>query len=241
MITAVATTTRLVSRADLTSDDLACMHRLLSEHFEGVTREQFENDLAEKNWALLIERDGRLVGFTTILAYETRFEGEPVSVIYSGDTIVAAEASSSQMLPRAWIESVAKLREQYRRGRYLWLLITSGFRTYRFLPVFWKEFFPRYDCETPPQTRRLIRHVASERFGDQYDSTSGIVRLSHPQPLQRELAGIPAGRRDDPHIAFFASNNPGHTHGDELVCGTELTPENLTAAGQRMASSVPQW
>ena len=181
------------------------------------------------------------MGFSTILAYETTFAGSPMSVICSGDTIVAPEAWSSQVLPRSWIESVARLRKQYSRGPYIWLLITSGFRTYRFLPVFWQYFFPRFDAETPARYTRMIDQLAGKRFGDQYDPARGIVRLRNPQRLREGLAGIPPGREDDPHIAFFASRNPGHMAGDELVCIAELSPENLTPAGRRVASTVPQW
>ena len=39
----------------------------------------------------------------------------------------------------------------------------------------------------------------------------------------------------------FAALNPGHVRGDELACVTELTPQNLTSAGRRMAAAVPTW
>jgi hypothetical protein len=240
-IESLVTSARLERRDELRETEIIEMHALLSRHFKGVTNEQFRRDLGEKNWAMLIERDGRLVGFTTILAYETRFEEETVSVIYSGDTIVAPEAWNTPTLPRAWIESVVKLRSIYPLGRFVWLLLTSGFRTYRFLPVFWREFYPRYDSVTPARLERLIGHLASERFEDQYNSRTGVVRFRNPQRLRGPLAVIPCGRVADPHIDFFASRNPGHSNGDELVCVTELTPANLTAAGRRMAKAVPRW
>jgi hypothetical protein len=236
-----STTTRLIAREDLASAELAAMYALLSAHFEGVTAAQFDSDIAEKNWAILIQRGGELLGFTTLLAYETMIDAEPVSVIYSGDTIVSPAAWNTSALPRGWIESVAHLRRRYPRGRYLWLLITSGFRTYRFLPVFWCEFYPRHDAAASPGWQRMVDQLAGERFGERYDPASGIVRLDHPQRLRGGLAGIPAGRNDDPHVAFFAARNPGHACGDELVCVTELSPGNLTPAGRRMAAAVPQW
>ena len=217
------------------------MHSLLSRHFDGVTSYQFQQDLAEKNWIVLIERDNKLVGFTTILAYETSFEGMPVSVVYSGDTIVAPEAWNTATLPRSWIDSVIRLRNLYPHGPYVWLLLTSGFRTYRFLPVFWREFFPRFDCETPDYWNRLRSHLAAERFGKQYCSETGIVRFSKPQMLRGSLAQVPSGRTDDPHVAFFATNNPGYSEGDELVCLTELAPGNLTSAGRRMVGKRNNW
>lgn len=217
------------------------MYRLLCEHFDGVSLRQFSRDLSDKNWVVLIQRSGRLVGFSTILAYETCIDGAPFSIVYSGDTIVAPEAWNTSTLPRAWIESVAKLRWLYDRGPYLWLLITSGFRTYRFLPLFWCEFFPRFDRETPEHWKSLIDRLATERFGRKYDSASGIVRLENPQKLRGSLGVIPAGRDSNPNVAFFVSRNPGYAAGDELVCLTELSPRNLTPCGRRMAAAMPEW
>ena len=227
----------LVSRRELTQVDRDAMYGLLSQYFEGVSIRQFNQDLEEKNWAILVWRENRLVGFTTLLAYESVFEGQPVSVIYSGDTIMAPEAWGSSVLARAWIASVNRLRQHFTRGRYYWLLLTSGFRTYRFLPVFWREFFPRFDVPTPPGEKRLIDHLARERFGERYDATHGLVRFKQPQRLRPTLAEVSIGRRADSHVSYFLSRNPDHSQGDELVCLTELAPENLTTAGQRMARS----
>jgi hypothetical protein len=132
---------------------------------------------------------------------------------------------------------VGALRATLPRGRCFWLLLTSGFRTYRFLPVFWREFFPRFDAPTPPETLRLLNQMARERFGAQFESGRGIVRFNQPQKLRVGLNDIPAGRRNDPHVAYFLSRNPGCAEGDELVCFTELCPDNLTAAGRRMTAS----
>jgi hypothetical protein len=226
----------IVAREDLTQTNTDEMYQLLSRHFDGVTAAQFERDLAEKNWSVLIRRGSRLVGFSTLLVYESKFESAPVTVVYSGDTIVAPEAWGSSALARGWITAVNQLRECYPRGKYYWLLLTSGFRTYRFLPVFWRDFFPRRDAITPSDMQRLRDHLAIERFGELYNSHLGIVRFHHPQRLQAELKTIPVSRSADSHVAFFLACNPHHALGDELVCLTELCRENLTAAGQRMTS-----
>ena len=228
---------QLVPRARLTPAHRDEMFQLLSQHFDGVTGAQFARDLAEKNLALLLRRGARLVGFSTLLAYTTRFEGEPVNVIYSGDTIVAPEAWGSTALPRAWVAGVEALRATLPPARCFWLLLTSGFRTYRFLPVFWREFFPRHDAATPPEIKNLLAQLAQERFGAQFALPAGIVSFAHPQKLRAGLEQIPSGRERDPHTQFFLTQNPGHAHGDELVCLTELCPENLTAAGRRMAAA----
>jgi len=236
-----AGTARLIARELLQEYDLSRMYGLLSQSFEGVTQVQFQRDLSEKNWVILLEKSGSFVGFSTLLVYETSFDGEIYSVVYSGDTIVSSDGWNTSTLPRTWIAAVAELRNRYPRGPYLWLLITSGFRTYRFLPLFWREFFPRFDSQTPPHWKRLADLLAAERFGRAYDARTGVVHFQNPQRLRGPLAEVPAGRHRDSHVKFFLSCNPGHEQGDELVCLTELSPHNLTPAGRRMAAGLAQW
>ena len=227
----------LVPRSELSPRQELEMFHLLTRHFEGVTPEQFARDLAEKSLALLLERDGALVGFSTLLAYTAAFEGETVNVIYSGDTIVSTEAWGTTALPRAWVAGVEALRATLPLARCFWLLLTSGFRIYRFLPVFWIDFFPKFDAPASPEMKRLSVQLARARFGAQFNTETGIVRFSHPQRLRASLENIPQNRQTDPHVEFFLSRNPGHAEGDELVCLTALCPENLSAAGRRMAAS----
>jgi len=225
----------LFPRAALTATQRDDMFALLETHFEGVTRERFEHDLQEKNWVIELRRDGRLLGFSTLLLREARSDGQPITVLYSGDTIVAPEAWGSPALARAWIAAVNQLRAG-RPGPCHWLLLASGFRTYRFLPVFWREFHPRHDAPMPPEAQRLMAELARAQYGGAYDAPAGIVRFPEPQRLRARLAGIPPGRAMDPHVAFFLERNPGHAQGDELVCLAEICEANLTRAGRRMVT-----
>jgi len=152
----------------------------------------------------------------------------------AGDTIVAPEAWGSPALARTWIAAVNHLRAAFPSRPCYWLLLTSGFRTYRFLPVFWREFFPRHATPTPPYEMRLLHHLAATHYGKWYDAPSGIVRFLHPQRLRGRLGAVPTGRAADADVAFFFARNPGHADGDELVCLTEISEDNLTAAGRRM-------
>jgi hypothetical protein len=236
MMAAVSDTdSTLVARNKLSSEARSAMFELLRTHFDGVDEAQFAADLGEKNWVMLLRRGERIVGFTTFAVYESCFRGETLTVVYSGDTIVAPEAWNSSALSRGWIAAVKVFRERAAHQRCVWLLLTSGFRTYRFLPVFWREFYPNF--EFPAQTPALLAHLARERFGAQYLADDGVVRFSKPQRLAGDLNRVPDGRRRDPHVEFFLRRNPGWANGDELVCLTELYDENLTPAGRRMTRS----
>ncbi|AFY58326.1 hypothetical protein Riv7116_5965 [Rivularia sp. PCC 7116] len=226
----------LIRTEELSDLDLEAMFMLLSKHFKGVKRDIFNNDLDSKNWVILIkdEQTNQLKGFSTLLMYDTYFEDEKISIVFSGDTIVDPSAWSSSALSAGWISSINQLRNEYCTGKLYWLLISGGYRTYRFLPLFWKEFYPRYDTPTPERILYLMQDLAVKRFGENYNITTGVVRFPHPHILRDGLHGIPAQRLRDPHIQYFQALNPGHLNGDELVCFTEICEENLTRAGRRM-------
>ncbi len=225
----------LVARSELSVASIDSMFELFDSHFENVSRGQFELDLARKNWVLLLhDVSGALAGFSTILFYESEKCGEPVSVVYSGDTIVDPAHWNSPAMSRSWIHAVLGLHARAATSSLHWLLLTSGFRTYRFLPVFWRTFYPRHDALTPEPDAAWMNRLAREQFGAAFDENSGIVRFPGPHRLREHLRQTPRGKLDNPHVAFFLARNPGHAEGDELVCMTELSADNLTRAGWRM-------
>lgn len=225
--------------ADLTRAERASMYALLDTYFANVTERQFAADLAEKQWVILLrDRDsGTISGFSTLMRFDVSVDGSPVVGIYSGDTIVAREYWGESVLPRVWSRYTFSIAASIREARVYWLLICSGYKTYRFLPVFFREFFPTYERETPTATRRLIDVLARTKFGPAFDAERGVVRFRESSPLQPGVADVTDRRLRDPHVAFFAAANPGHTRGDELVCITELVPSNLTPAGKRMVGA----
>ena len=219
---------------DLTQADIERMHALLDAHFEGVSHEQFERDLSDKSAAVLLrDREGVLRGFSTLDAYRSTVTTEPLGVVCSGDTIVEPSCRGSAALARTWIHAARSMTAELACARSVWLLICSGFRTYRFLPVFWREFTPKASG-APATDAFLLRKLAAERYGPAFDPSTGIVRLSQPQRLREDAAEIPAGRESDPDVRHFLRLNPGHAAGDELACLCDLRDENLTPAGRRM-------
>jgi hypothetical protein len=224
----------LIPRSAIGDADIAAMFRLFREHFDNVDEAGFRADLAEKQWVVRIRAGRTLHGFTSLRYFSLPHAGGQLKLLYSGDTIVAPEARGSSVLARSWIGAVRQLAGYYDAPELYWLLLVSGFRTYRFLPVFWREFFPVYDRTTPVIEQRCMDAAASQLFADRYHADRGIVRFTRPQILKPDQRDIPSSRRRDPHVAYFAASNPGFRRGDELVCWTRLAPANLTAAGRRM-------
>lgn len=225
-----------IPRCQLTDLDAQRMYNLFQDFYQNTTVEIFTRDLNGKDWVILLrDRESKTIqGFSTLACYASLFKENPIGVVYSGDTIIHPAYWRSFELPRVWGRTVLEVGERLPKPLY-WLLISSGYKTYRFLTVFFKEYYPRYDRSTPPETQELIHHLAHERFALDYYPELGIVRFSKgATPLRVGVAEINDVRLKDPHVAFFVAKNPGHTLGDELVCLTHVHPDNFTPAGRRM-------
>jgi hypothetical protein len=219
----------------LAASDREAMRRLLDRYFEGVSGARFEADLAEKEWAILLhDATGALRGFSTLMRLRPRVPEGPVVAFYSGDTIIEREFWGDDALPRLWGRHVFTLAAAEPDVPAYWFLICSGYKTYRFLPVFYREFFPTWRRATPPNVRRLLDALAGAKFGPAYDAERGVVRLPGATPLRAGVGDVTPRRLRDPDVAFFAAANPGHARGDELACLVRIAPDNVTRAGRRM-------
>ena len=234
----------VVPRVDLSAFDRDSMFTILCAYFSGVCRVQFDADLDEKDKVIVLRDrdDGQIQGFSTLLRMEVSIDGRNVVAFFSGDTIVAREYWGESILSRLWgqtvfaeADKIAVLRPS---TQVYWFLICSGYKTFRFLPVFFREFYPNPKQETPEAMKHVIDTLARARYGARYDAVSGVVRFENATPLRQGVADITEARLRDPMVSFFAEKNPGHVRGDELACITEISRSNLTRAGERMVASL---
>lgn len=227
-----------VARTTLSPAVVDEMEQLFAEHYEMPCPDSFRRDLEKKDQVILLRDavNGALQGFSTLATYTSVVQGREIGVVYSGDTIIRPAFWGTPVLPSVWIKRVLALAATMPQPVY-WLLISSGYKSYRFLPVFYREFYPNYATPTPPDVQIILDTLARQSFGDQYDPVTGIVRFEvGGTPLRPGIAEVNEERQRNPHIRYFLERNPGHAQGDELVCLTQISWDNLTPAGQRMAS-----
>ena len=228
--------TDIVARWKLTRDERAGMFSLFDRYYDNVEAVRFEADLAAKDWVILLRnRDDDLVGFSTLQVYGHTGASGPVTILYSGDTIIERTYRRSGDLAGAFGHFLLRAIRDHAGTPVYWLLTSKGVRTYRFLPVFFKTSFPVFDRETPVAIKQLVDALAAEKFGDHYSASRQVV--SHGGERDRlcesEHDPVLLGR-PDPHIAFFLECNPGYVNGDELVCISPMTEENLNAKARRV-------
>ncbi len=254
-------TARLASVGEVTPFERDEMFALMEDHYANVHRSLFEADLAEKRWVILIHEPAadRLCGFSTqtMLAAEvagfkkgsdpldlgeqTPFRNRrPVKALFSGDTIIQRDCWGDKALSHVWGRLALALIDAHPGEELYWFLISQGYKTYRFLPIFFREFYPRHDVPTPRWAQSVLDGLAGGRYPEQYDAASGIIRANPLQyQLRAGLADVTSERLRDPHVRFFQARNPGHGRGDELCCLAPLTRENFTPAAYRVIGPEP--
>jgi len=213
------------------------MFQLLERYYENVNRADFLADLAEKQWVIMLldPRSEELCGFSTQMLMRVAVGGANVTALFSGDTIVAREHWGNIALARTWGRLALKLIDEHPSQELYWFLISKGYKTYRFLPLFFHEFFPRNDAATPDWACRLIDRFGVFKYPHAYDPARGVIRAGLQKDRLRPGVADPTPQRlRDPHVRCFVERNPGYVQGEELCCLAPLSRDNFTPAAYRV-------
>jgi hypothetical protein len=204
-----------------------------------VQRQVFEDDLAEKTWVFLLIAglEEKIRGFSALHIYDATVQGVPIRALYSGDTVIDRACWSSLELEKNWIDFAIRISAADPQVRWFWFFISNSYRSFRFLPVYARRYYPNPDTPTPSFEQAVLDTLARQKFGDAYDASQGVVRLQaksiHLRPGMGDI-----GERElrDRRISFFAERNPEWREGVDLACLTEFTPENFQPVVWRFIS-----
>lgn len=216
----------VIARIDLTDIIREQLYQLFFRYYQRVDRTTFDLDLDEKDWVLLLrDSSGEIQGFTTMMLFDFTFDGHRVRAIFSGNTIIEKAFWGDRALMKTWGHFMTQRKCEMPDVPLYWYLISSGYRTYLFLPFFYKDFYPRFDKPTPDYEKRLIDTLGQLKFPQEYED--GIVHVSSPRECLNPEIAIPEERRlKNPHVQFFVNRNPKYLSGNELVCITEFSLDN---------------
>src|SRR5262245_55543967 len=232
---------RVIEVPLLTVAQRRAMFELFDAHYLHATWAAFLRDLNEKQWAIVIEDEttGRLRGFSTQMLLKVAVGGDTARALFSGDTVIDRAAWGDQALARTWGRFALSLVDRFFPKPLYWFLISKGYKTYRFLPLFFHEFYPRWDDSTPEWAAKLIAACATHKFGAAFSAQTGLV-IGGPKKdrLRPGVADLTPQRLGDPHVQFFAERNPGFTHGDELCCLAPISRDNFTEAAWRVIGAA---
>lgn len=212
-------------------------YRLLCQGFLGVSWNDFMRDFQEKDAVMILRKEhsaGEIVGWSTLMVLPLVLSGEEVKGIFSGDTMVLPEHRSSTGFGVELVRYFMHVQKQFPHHRVYYILISKGWRTYKIMPFFFKEFSPRYDKPTSACDKAVMDAFGKKKYPCHYHPATGVITFS-PQKLRPEsIDAIPV--KVDAHTQFFLRSNPGYLDGNELVCVARVSPDNFTNGLKRLIS-----
>lgn len=221
--------------ASLRVDEKNDLYSLMNCHYDDVDQSQFLQDLADKHHIILFhDKESRqLRGFTTLKVLQLSADDNHIC-LFSGDTIIEKEYWGSVQLPRLWCVYINAMKEWFPGKVIYWLLLAKGYKTYRFMSVFFKNYYPHYDAVSSPLKYMLDRYAYAQ-CGDRYNRATHLIDGEKIKDrLKAGIADINSEDTKDPHVLFFLIKNPRWIHGSELASILEVSENNLTALGRRM-------
>lgn len=225
-------------RADLGELEIAAMYALFTDYYADTTVAQFRADLDEKTHIILLYAGVTLCGFSTLTVLDSvqhpGADKPDYRALFSGDTIIHHDQWGEQGLALAFCNLAGQFKAQQPNRPLYWFLISKGYRTYRYLHLFSKEYWPSYRKENMPELQGVLEVLARQKFGAYFDAAKSIIQFPHSRGhLRPDWAQVRPHLHDRPEISFFLKRNPNFAKGAELACITLLEVSNLRSAAQR--------
>jgi hypothetical protein len=231
---------RIEKMINVSDEDKHSMYEIMAAYYDDVEKTVFLEDMAEKDWCILLcDEKGIIRGFSTQMLLEFQVDGIKVNGVFSGDTIVQREYWGNLELARTFLKFFVQFGKNY--PVFYWFLISKGYKTYKMLPVYFNSYYPRYGMATPQFEKSVMDAFGQFKYPDQYDSDTGVIHYHNTKDkLKKGVADIDEKRLRDKHIEFFNQINPNHIIGDDLVCMTGISIENLRSCGKKFFGEIPK-
>ncbi len=210
-------------------------------YFENTAREIFLRHLREKEKVIVLEdSSGVIQGFSTLKVLCVSTGGQARHAIFSGDTIIEQAYWKSPELVRIFTFYAGRLKKMLGPETALyWFLISKGYKTYRFLPLYARRFYPTFREPFPEKEKQILDAFARALYPGEYNPETGLITFQQPAGnLRPGTAQISAKCLRDADIRFFSQANPDHMKGVELACITELSAANLRSIALKVAGSL---
>ncbi len=206
---------------------------LLSRHFDGVTWSQFNADFHEKQYVAVLRKDGRLVGFSTMVTISiATSKGNSLQIAFSGDTAIEFEARNSIGFGVTLSSFFRENISTYGDGSVWYLLISKGWRTYKAMEFMFHSFTPHPSREVSDLERGIIVAFGRERYPSRFNQKTLVIHgLQGDQKLKNGSPDLEVPLTE--LGTFFKEKNPDFAQGNELVCLARLSYDNFTSRFKR--------
>lgn len=218
----------LIEKSKVKNLDIDRLFLLMDNNYNHISREIFERDLFKKDYVGILTADNQIHGFTTYAINPYNCGTEEYNILFSGDTIISPEYWGTQILMQSWFRTVGSLISQDPDKKWYWYLLSKGHRTYMYLPLFFSDYYPSPTGTKDPDYKEIIDRCSELFYGDEFYKEDGVIKFEKKVgELKEEHIQATYNKKKSTYASFFLKKNPGFYKGDELVCMTEISRENL--------------
>jgi|TARA_B110000116_G_scaffold935_1_gene838 hypothetical protein len=214
---------------EIKENEILRMFILMEENYDFIDYKNFNTDLYNKDYiGLLIDNKDIIQGFTTYSINPKKYLHPEYNILFSGDTVISEHFVGSQELGRGWAKTVAFFMHRYPKKKLLWYLMSKGHRTYLYLPYFFKKYYPALEeNNNDASLKKIIDECSIYLFSNHWDTKKGIVKFKNKVGQLKQKHIKKSLHKNNKYVDFFLRKNPGFSNGDELVCMTEISLDNL--------------
>jgi hypothetical protein len=207
----------------------------LTQAYYDAERGYVEEKLREHQRVVLFRSrgEGALVGMASVDIYPAEFQGRRLAVIYTSHVLLQERYRGQNLIQRLGFRTFLEARIRFPFRPLYWFFDTFSYKSYLLLSRNFRQFWPRFDRETPEWERALMDRLSARTYGPAWRPAQGIVSRSGHKRLRPETAPLQPALAERPDVDFFARTNPGHAEGDMLVCLCPLTLVNWLSVAIR--------
>jgi hypothetical protein len=226
--------TALKKGISLTFNQKKAMYTLMTRYYDNLSFDKFIYDFEEKDDVIILVDEGEIYGFTTIELKEMIIDGKSIIGVFSGNTIVDNEYAFQSELQKGFTRYIENMINKEKHREIYWFLICKGYKTYRYLSVYFNDYYPNKDKPTPIFEQKVMDRYAEDKYGKAYDKTTGVIKNTGINDFLKEgVATIDKRVKKNKVNVYFEKVNHNHFRGDELVCLAKFSDENLKRAFYR--------
>ena len=227
-----------VKVCDLSNTNIEQMYYLMQENYDFVELGRFKSDLYKKDLVgILIDSDNFIQGFTTFSLNPCEYENSDFNILFSGDTVISSSYTGSQELAKGWCKTAGYFLAKNPHKKLFWYLMSKGYRTYLYLPFFFNNYYPSISKEYSSEYYRIANRVSSYLFGNNWHPQEGVIKFDSSLGQIKKVHVEKSFSKSNRHVKFFISKNPGFINGEELVCVTEISVDNLKRYAKDLVKS----
>ena len=178
--------------------------------------------------ALYIQ-DGELVGLVTVDIWPCEFQGVKTVALYTGNAWYHPDFRGRNLSQSLALRCFLEIKRRYPRHRCYWIFGSSNYKSYLLMLKNCRQFWPRYDRETPAWELGYLRLMAEHFYHHTWeDGAYGVIPSEAERSFMPNDTTIPPALFSDPHIQFYQAVNPDYLRGAKLICGASFDAATLS-------------